>query len=177
MRPVKYSMQRTLHRALWLRASKSFVCFTAICLGRGMAKITHSLLLLIPLFHRNVLGSCFHWKWWHNNKCVRAWQSLPHLFPSDTQPAAKMFGLPTKTKTAQAVLYLHSLPTKPQPKRLLKMLCLIFKVVVHDQRKPQEQHSPFPSHSLKQLRESYHHVPFHLWWHVKGRRSRKECCP
>lgn len=51
------------------------------------------------------------------------------------------------------------------------MLCLIFKVVVHDQRKPQEQHSPFPSHSLKQLRESYHHVPFHLWWHVKGRQG------
>lgn len=115
MRPVKYSMQRTLHRALWLHASKSFVCFTAICLGRGMAKITHSLLPLISLFHRNVLGSCFHWKWWHDNKCVRAWQSLPHLFPSDTKPAAKMFGLPTKTKTAQPFCTSIAFPQSPNP--------------------------------------------------------------
>lgn len=49
MRP-KYSIQRSLHCTSWLHYAKSFVCFTAICLGRGMTKITHSLLLLVPLF-------------------------------------------------------------------------------------------------------------------------------
>lgn len=97
VRPSKYSIQRSLHRTSWLHDAKSFVCFTAICLGRGMTKITHSLLLLVPLFHRYVVGLCFHWKWWHDNVSEHS-----SLFPTSSQVTHNLqlqsLGSPLKPK-------------------------------------------------------------------------------
>lgn len=84
------SRQDPVYFASWQHSGKRFGRFTAICMGRRVLQLSHSLLLLVLLFHRNVVG--FHWKWWHENKRVSVAVPPP--------PTAEIFVLATKTRTA-----------------------------------------------------------------------------
>lgn len=79
-------------------------------MGRRVAKLSYSLLLLVLLFYTNVVGSGFCWKRWHDNTCVGAWQSLPHLFP-----LLKSLCSPLKSELCKPFCTSIAFPQSPNP--------------------------------------------------------------